>query len=112
MNSQQVDDIVRLFRSKAPEEYFINAAKLTHNNVKYGGLHLFDGDQPNSQKVVSLSIKDIVVDIMSVELIVGNNCFEMFDRPEIMMDLINRLVPFQGYKKIQNEKINHKTQIN
>ncbi len=104
MNSQQVDEIISLFRSKAPADHYTDSCQISHNNIKYGGVHLFNGTNPDSQKVASLCIKGITADVMSVELIVGNDSFEVLDSVPVLINLINVLVPFQGYKKIKHEQ--------
>lgn len=105
MNTNDVDNIVKTFMSKAPADYYMNACKLTHNKVTYGGIHLFDGTEPNSNKVATLAIKGVDAQRMSVELIVGNDAYDICDHPAIMVGLINQLVPYQGFfNKALHEK--------
>lgn len=104
MNTNDVDNIVKTFMSKAPAEYYMNASKLTHNKVTFGGIHLFKDDSPNSDKVASLMIKGIDAQHMSVELIIGNDAYDICDNPAIMIGLINQLVPYQGLNAIKHDQ--------
>lgn len=82
--------------SKAPKEYYMDSPQFTNNGVKYGTIHLFDGPDGKSMKIAALTIKGMSADHMGVELIVGQNSFEILDNPSLMIGLIDQFVPFQG----------------
>lgn len=104
MNSNQIQEIVMLFKSKAPAKNYMDAFQFPHNDIKYGGIHLFDGDKPDSQKIASLSFKSVNDDSMSVELIIGFNTIEFIENHSLFMELLNKLVPVQSFNNLSNDK--------
>lgn len=104
MNSNQIQEIVMLFKSKAPAKNYMDACQITHNGIKYGGIHLFDGDKPDSQKIASLSIKGVNADLMSAELIIGPNIIEFVENYTLFIELLNRLIPYQSFNNLSNDK--------
>lgn len=104
MNSNQIQEIIRLFKSKAPDKNYMDACQVTHNGIKYGGIHLFDGDKPESLKIASLSIKGVNADLMSAELMIGPNTIEFVENHSLFMELLNRLVPYQRFNNLSNDK--------
>lgn len=93
MTLQEVEEIRACFHSKAPKEYYMNAANIECNGVKYGGAHLFDGLFDNSKKLASLQVKAIDSENMSVTLFIGWNMYEFIELPNLCVELINRFVP-------------------
>mgnify|MGYP003404828022 CR=1 FL=1 len=104
MNSNQIQEIVKLFKSKAPAKNYMDACQMTHYGIKYGGIYLFDGDKPDSQRIASLSIKGVSADLMSVELIIGFNTIEFVEHHTLFMEILNRLIPMQSFNSLSNEK--------
>ena len=96
MELSQAESLYNIFKSKAPEAYFIDAKPLVMGSVTHKSVSLFDGIEGDAKKVASLGIKAISIpgDTTGciVTLYVGNNEFEFVDNPELCEELINRFV--------------------
>lgn len=93
MTIQEVNQIVELFKSKAPAPYYLESPKLEMHGIKYSGISLFTSSGDNAKPVASLDIRVIDGERCSVHLLIGWNRHEFMENPDLCLELINRFIP-------------------
>ncbi len=94
MTYEEVEQIRKVFLSKAPERYYLHHPTISdRQGLKHGGVSLFSGTTDHSEKVASLQIKAFTGERMSATLIIGWNSYEFLEEPGLCLELIDRFVP-------------------
>lgn len=95
MTKQQAEELLTHFVNKAatPGSLMAHSKIVDNHGLSHGGYSIFDGEQDDSKKIASIAIKsNLVDDISSVTLYIGNNQYEFIDNPEFCKEVMDRFV--------------------
>lgn len=102
MNKMQAQEILDLFRSKAPhEDYIMNHSPIESNSIELSGMSLFDGVENDKKKVASITTHGLEEDdIYNITLYTANyEEFRINDSVELLKYLINKFCVIPPKKK-------------